>query len=162
MTRLPSSEEAFLSGEEATAPYLDEVFNGEQFSAFASTVVICQMFKSIMAHTHRAKPSDNPHELMHGPFWTRHRDLDNKLSGLFMFLPEIFRLPQQSREPAAIHTNLNLHASVICLHHAAIEMCDKHDHDESVKNGSIARLKTSAEEIVNIVKMTSHQATIFV
>jgi hypothetical protein len=99
---------------------------------------------------------------MDGPFWIRHRELDNQLLSLFMFLPEQFRLPQHIREPVAIHTNLNLHASVICLHHAAIEMSTKYDLPQSLKQGSISRLRTAADEIANIIKMTVHNQSSFV
>jgi hypothetical protein len=100
--------------------------------------------------------------MMHGGFWKRHRELDNNLSSIFMFLPEKFRLPQNQRDPTAIHTNLNLHASVICLHHAAVEMAEKHNHPTSLLETSKSRLRASAEEIVAILKLTAHQTGIFV
>ena len=99
---------------------------------------------------------------MHGNFWTRHRELDNKLSSVFMFLPEKLRLPQNLRDPTATHTNLNLHAAIICLHHAAIEKVEKHQLPDAVKQTSICRLKTAAEEIVKIIQLTSHSSTSFV
>ncbi|EHK17060.1 uncharacterized protein TRIVIDRAFT_112751, partial [Trichoderma virens Gv29-8] len=161
MTRLPSSEEAFMSGREEKTVFLEEVFTGASFESFSGAIVICEVFKTILRHVHGAKPSDHPEDLMNGAYWKRHRDLDNKLSSLFMFLPEKFRLPQRSQDPAAVHTNLNLHASVICLHHAAIETAEKFGFNESIKQNSMCRLRTSAEEIVSIIKMTSHQASIF-
>lgn len=99
---------------------------------------------------------------MNGPFWTRHRDLDNRLLSMFMFLPENMRLPQNSKDPSATHTNLNLHASVICLHHAAVEKADKHHLPDSIKQTSIYRLKAAAEEIASILKLTSYSTNIFV
>lgn len=162
MTRLPASEEAFSSGQEETAPFLDEIFKGASYSGFAGAIVICQVFRSILQHVHRAKPTDNADDMMEGAYWKRHRDLDNKLSSAFMFLPEKLRLPQNIRDPTAIHTNLNLHAAVITLHHAAIEKQEKHGLPESVKQTSMCRLRTSAEEIANIVKMASHSTAMFV
>lgn len=79
-----------------------------------------------------------------------------------MFLPEKMRLPQNARDPSATHTNLNLHASVICLHHAAIEKAEKHDLPSSIKETSIGRLKTAAEEIAAVIKLTSYSNAIFV
>lgn len=99
---------------------------------------------------------------MEGPFWIRHRTLDNELSSIFVFLPEKFRLPANIRDPSALHTNLNLHASVICLHHGAIEKAEKYGLDGRVKASSLSRLKTAAEEIVNIARMTFHNANSFV
>ncbi|KAL7934443.1 hypothetical protein V8C35DRAFT_28119 [Trichoderma chlorosporum] len=161
MTRLPASEDAFMSGREEKTVFLEEVFSGAPFESFSGAIVICEIFKTILRHVHGAKPSDHPEDLMNGAYWKRHRELDNRLSSLFMFLPEKFRLPQRSQDPAAVHTNLNLHASVICLHHAAIETAEKHGLDDSIKQNSLCRLRNAAEEIVNIIKMTSHQASIF-
>lgn len=161
MTRLPSSEEAFMAGREEKTVFLEEVFTGAPFESFSGAIVICEIFKTILRHVHGAKPSDHPEDLMNGTYWKRHRDLDNRLSSLFMFLPEKFRLPQRSQDPTAVHTNLNMHASVICLHHAAIETVEKFGLDDSIRQNSICRLRTSAEEIVSIIKMTSHTATIF-
>ena len=44
-TRLPCSEEAFASGREESAPFLEEVFDGAEYSSFASTIVSCHIFK---------------------------------------------------------------------------------------------------------------------
>lgn len=125
-------------------------------------MVVCQIFKTILHHVHRAKPDDRPEDVMHGGYWTRHRRLDNDLSSIFMFLPERMRLPQNIRDPTAAHTNLNLHASVICLHHAAVEKVDKHNLPQSLKAASVLRLKAAAEEVVNIIKLASHAMAIFV
>lgn len=162
MTRLPCSESAFNSGQEETAPFLHEAIKGASYSSFAGTLVVCEGFKGILYHVHRPKPDDNPQDVLEGNFWKRHRELDNNLSSIFMFLPESFRLPQSQRDPAAIYANLNLHASIICLHHAALEMADKYKLSDSIIVSSKSRLRTSAEEIVNIVKMTSHFPAIFV
>lgn len=163
MTRLPASEEAFLScTEEEQSAFLDDVFKGAGYSGFAGTIVICAMFKSIMHHIYREKPKDRPEDLMNGLFWERHRTLDNELSNVFMFLPDKLTLPQNIREPTALYTNLNLHASVICLHHAAVEKAEKYGHVDTVKRNSISRLRASAEEIANIIKLTSHNTGVFV
>ena len=86
----------------------------------------------------------------------RHRDIDNILSSAFMFLPECFRLPENNRDPTAIHTNLNLHAAVICLHHGAIDQIEKHNLSDEARKISEDRLSCAAQEIVNIAKLTSH------
>lgn len=151
-----------MSGREEKTAFLEDVFTGANFESFSGAIIICEVFKIILRHVHGAKPSDHPEDLMNGTYWKRHRDLDNKLSSLFMFLPEKFRLPQRAQDHAAVHANLNLHASVICLHHAAIEAAEKYGFNDTIKQNSIGRLRTAAEEIVNIIKMTSHHTTIFV
>ncbi|KAG6022953.1 hypothetical protein E4U41_002119 [Claviceps citrina] len=160
-TRLPASEEAFASGREEASPFLEQVFSGSSYSAFAGTSVVCQIFRVILKHVHRCKPSDRPEDMLAGPFWSRHRDLDNRLSSTFMFLPAQFVLPRAVRDPGAMHMNLNLHAAVIILHHAALEKVEQHGLPASVMEASLCRLRTSAEQIVNIVKMTSHFTSLF-
>jgi len=113
-------------------------------------------FNQILKHAHRPKANDNPEDFEYGAYWKRHRDLDNTLSGAFMFLPESFRLPENYRELTAINTNLNLHASIICLHHAAIERIEANNLPDSAKKMSQDRLGAAAQEIINILKLTSH------
>ncbi|KAK8055860.1 transcription factor SEF1 [Apiospora rasikravindrae] len=154
-THLPCSESAFRNGEEATSCTLNEALKGYPYSSFASSVVICHFFNEILKHVHRPKPDDFPENYEFGRYWTRHRDLDSTLSSAFMFLPEAFRLPDNYRDRTAIHTNLNLHASIICLHHAAIDKIDKHKLPNHLKKASQTRLLTAAQEIVNIMKTIS-------
>ncbi|RFU80356.1 binuclear zinc transcription factor [Trichoderma arundinaceum] len=161
MTRLPASEEAFASGQEETSPYLDEVLKGAPYGGFSGSIILNQILKTIMSHVHLIKPSDGPEDVMHGEFWKRHRRLDNQLSSLFMFMPESFRLPDNIRDPLATYINLNFHASVICLHHIALEVIEKHSLKDSLRKDSRCLLKNAAEEIVSIVKMTSHRSSLF-
>ncbi|GKT46706.1 citrinin biosynthesis transcriptional activator ctnR [Colletotrichum spaethianum] len=155
-THLPSSEEAFNSAREETTSTLSEAFKGASYSTFAGAVVTCHIFNKLLKHVHWERPNDRPMDVEYGEFWNRHRDIDNMLSSAFMFLPERFRLPQSMRDPTAVHMNLNLHASVICLHHAAIDRIEKHKLPDNLKAASQLRLRTAAEEVVSIVKLTSH------
>lgn len=155
-THLPSSEEAFNQCREETTCRLDEVFTGSDYSSFAGAAVICHLFNQIMKHVHHAKRDDNPHDFDYGKYWHRHRELDILVSSAFMYLPENFRLPKHLKDPVAVHTNLNLHASTICLHNRAYEMAIEHNLPDDVKMRSKTRLETTAQEIVNIVKLTSH------
>ncbi|KAF7545520.1 hypothetical protein G7Z17_g9110 [Cylindrodendrum hubeiense] len=160
-TRLPAPEDAFIADRKVESAFLEEVFQGATYGGFAGTVVACQIFKIILRHVHRTKPTDHPEDVMNGGYWKRHRELDNTLSSVFMFLPEKLRLPQNLRDPSATHANLNFHASIICLHHAAIEKFEKYDLPDSLKQTSIIRLKAAAEEIANIIKIASPAASIF-
>lgn len=118
--------------------------------------MICYIFNAILKHVHRSKPDDGRDDYDFGRYWNKHRELDNLLSSAFMFLPERFRLPNSLRDPVAVHTNLNLHASIICLHNSAYEMAKEHDLPDHVKLTSKTRVLTAAQEIVTVVKMTSH------
>ncbi|KAF4972495.1 hypothetical protein FZEAL_9575 [Fusarium zealandicum] len=159
-TRLPSSEKAFISDCREEAPFMDEAFQGAQYSGFAGTVVTCQTFKVILRHVHVSKPTDGCSDVMNGSFWARHRELDNTLSSLFMFLPEKFRLPENVQDATATHLNLNLHASVMCLHHAAVEKAEKYNLPDHVKQNSINRLRAAAEEVVSILRLNC-RATLY-
>jgi hypothetical protein len=161
-THLPSTEDAFNSGREETGPTLDESLNGAEYSTFAGAVVICHIFNQILKHIHRPTPKDRPDDVNHGPFWMRHRELDNMLSSIFMFLPERFRLPKNIRDPVALHTNLNLHASIICLHNAASDKADKFGLPSYIKKTSQERALTAAQEITNIMKLSSHITATYV
>ncbi|KAI0382903.1 fungal-specific transcription factor domain-containing protein [Hypomontagnella monticulosa] len=155
-THLPASEYAFQSGEKVETCTLNDAFKGHQYSSFAGAVMVCHIFNQILKHVHKPKPNDNPDNYEYGEYWQRHRDLDNTLSGAFMYLPEALRLPENYRDSVAVHTNLNLHASIICLHHSAIDRIDTYKLPESAKKICHDRLTTAAQEIVNIVKLTSH------
>ncbi|KAH7041074.1 uncharacterized protein B0I36DRAFT_19008 [Microdochium trichocladiopsis] len=155
-TRLPASETAFQTGEKVDSPMLVEALQGASYSSFAGAVIICHLFNIVNRHVHRGKPTDNPENFEYGGFWTRHRDIDNILSSAFMFLPECFRLPENNRDPTAIHTNLNLHAAVISLHHGAIDKIERHQLSDEARKASEDRLSCAAQEIVNIAKLTSH------
>ena len=157
-TCLPSSEEAFASCREEPASTLHDVFKGvgADYSLFASAVITCHLFNQILRHIHRPQPNEQPEDIDYGKFWTRHRELDNTLSSAFMFLPERFRLPKQLRNPVAVHTNLNFHAAVICLHHASCDKADEYNLPDHIRKVSLDRLVTAAGEIVNIMRLTAH------
>jgi hypothetical protein len=161
-TQLPASEEAFRSGNEEPTAFIEEVFGGASYSSFASTIVTCHVFKIILAHVHRPKPSDKLEDVVQGRFWERHRELDNKISNLFMFMPAHLKLLNNSKDLASIHLNLNLHASIIFLHHAAIDMAEKHDLNNSIQEQSLARMRASATEIAGISKSVAHMSALFV
>jgi hypothetical protein len=158
-TRLPVSEQAFLSGkEEDIGPTLDDAMSGASYSTFASAILVCHIFNLLSKHIHRPHPNDRAEDVDFGPFWTRHRDLDNTLSSLFIFLPEQYRLPKNVGSPVAVHTNMNLHASVIALHTCALDKLEKHNLSESMREGCRTRMLTSAREVVNIMRLSSHQS----
>ncbi|KAJ8120149.1 hypothetical protein ONZ43_g3070 [Nemania bipapillata] len=156
-THLPATEAAFHSGEAMETCTIHDIFKGDHsYSSFAGSVVVCHLFNIILKHAHLPKEADNPENYEYGEYWKRHRDIDNTLSSAFMFLPESLRLPENYREPTAVNMNLNLHASIICLHHAALERIETHNLPESAKRISQDRLSAAAQEIVNIMKITSH------
>ena len=157
-THLPAPEDAFSSGVEEKTSTLGEAFRGSGYSAFAGNVIICHIYTRLMKHAHRPMPGDCPEDPEFGPFWKRHRELDNMLSNAFMFMPERFRLPRNARDPVAVQANLNLHGAVICLHIAAREKADKFKL-AGLRQASRTRALTAAQEIIDIMKASTHTKT---
>lgn len=52
-------------------------------------------------------------------YWSRHRDLDNALTSMFLMLPESLRLPAAFRCQQAVFVNILIHVAIICLHQSA-------------------------------------------
>ena len=160
---MPSSEEAFVAGREETAPFLNDVLEGDSsYSSFASTIVVCNVFKMVSKHNLRSKKASGRKDLANGKFWSQHRDLDNTLSSLFMFLPQNLQLLHSHRNHYAVHANLGFHATVISLHHTALAVIDQDELGASTKTPSLCRLRTAAEEIANIIKISAHTMAKFV
>ncbi|RYO74692.1 hypothetical protein DL766_004505 [Monosporascus sp. MC13-8B] len=158
-THLPSPEAAFHAGIETETCSIHDIFKGTRHSSFASAVLVCHLFNRIMKHVQHPKQDDNSDNYEYGQYWERHRDIDNTISNVFMFLPDAARLPGNYRDPTAVNTNLNLHACVICLHHPAIDRIEAHNLPDHIKKLSHDRLSTAAQEIVNIIQSTSHMST---
>jgi len=157
-THLPVSEEAFASSTEEKAPTLQDALNGSSgYSTFAGYVITSHIFTRLVKHSQRPMPGDRPEDPESGPFWQRHRELDNILSNAFMFLPQRFRLSRHTGDPTAVQTHLILHGAVICLHSAAREKADKF-RLAGIRQASRTRALTAAQEIVNIVKASTNIA----
>jgi len=125
-------------------------------SPYAGVVLMACLFGHNWLHLHRPVLNDHPEDFWDGEFWKRHRKMDNVLSNTFMFLPERLRLPAGLRNPNIVFLNMNIHASTICLHQAAIQKAEKHDLDPRISRQSQARCRVAAQEIVNIMRLISH------
>lgn len=148
---MPSSDEAFVSGQAEQGCTLQESFRGANYSIFAGNVIICHIFTRLLKHAHRPAPEDHPEDVDFGQFWTRHRELDNMLSSAFMFLPQRYQLPQGIHDPVAVQYNLNLHAAVICLQNASREKADKYKLP-GIRQSTRVRCLTASQEIVDILR----------
>ncbi|KAL8349605.1 hypothetical protein RB598_005122 [Gaeumannomyces tritici] len=168
-TDLPCPEDAYERGrEEQKMGKLPSLFTDGKmtYSPLCSAVGVCHIFNLILAHVNRARAGDGGGDLEHGAFWRRHREIDNLLLGGFMSLPACrsrpcagaSNHPHHRRRPGHLdwqlggpmHVRLNLHASVICLHMAAIDRAEAHGLAADVGHASRARVLMSAHEIVNI------------
>lgn len=125
-------------------------------SSFAAIVVLASLFGRTLTHLHRSESSDRPEDYDHGEFWNRHRKLDTLLSNTMICLPEHLQVPNGSKDPNVPFLNMNIQASVICLHQAAILKAEKHNLDMKLIKISVDRCFTASERIVEIMRLTSH------
>lgn len=125
-------------------------------SPFAGVILSATLFGHNFVHLHKSGPNERPDDPINGEFWKRHRKMDNVLSNTFMFLPDHLRLPGNIRNMNVVFLHMNIHASSICLHQAAILTAEKHSLEKSVADSSRARCLLAAEEISNIMRLVCH------
>ena len=159
MTNLPASDTAFEGNQEEKTMSLADAMTADgaaSLSSFAGIVVLASLFGRTLTHLHRSKSLDKPEDYENGEFWVRHRKLDSLLTNTMIFLPEHLRVPNGSKDPNVPFLNMHIQASVICLHQAAILKAEKHELEVKLIKTSVDRCYSAAEEIVSIMKLTSH------
>lgn len=113
------------------------------------------LFGRNLVHLHRPDVDDLDHDL-NGPFWKRHRHMDNILLNTSLCLPAHLKLPSGLGNPNVVFTNMSIHTSTICLHQAAIFKAEKNKLPGSVSAESKVRCITAANEIASIMRTISH------
>jgi hypothetical protein len=159
LTSLPASEEAFEKSKPEPTQSLQESLSSSgasKLSAFGAIVLMACLFGRNLVHLHRPDPDDKDHDLLHGEFWKRHRNLDNILLSTSLSLPCHLKLPNGISNPNIVFANMNIHTSTICLHQAAIYKADKNRLPASVSKESKLRCINAANEIASIMRMVSH------
>jgi hypothetical protein len=158
LTNLPASEEAFdLSRPEQTST-LEEALapsGASKISSFGGIVLMSCLFGRNLTHLHRPDADDLDNDL-NGPFWKRHRQMDNILLNTSLCLPSHLKLPDGIGTPNVIFMNMSIHTSAICLHQAAIFKAEKHNLPASVSADSKVRCITAANETASIMRNISH------
>ena len=158
MTCLPVSEEAYESSTAQKAPTLEEAMRPQQaaqLSSFAGVALVTRFFGLNLTHLHRPEPNQQEHD-MNGPFWKRHRNMDNDLLKTALQLPANLRLPSGIRNPNIVFLNFALHTSTICLHQAAIFKAEKYQLPNTIIEQSRNRCILAAAEITSVMRLTSH------
>lgn len=157
-TNLPSTEEAFVKSKpEETLPLAGVMTpdGASTLSPFAGVVLMACLFGRNLTHLHRSEGEDNDQDL-NGEFWKRHRSLDNILLNTSLSLPNQLRLPAGINDSNIVFVNMNIHASTICLHQAAIFKVDKNHMSPQISVESKQRCIIAADQIANIMKLVSH------
>ena len=158
-THLPSSEESFEQGTAQPTVSFQDALTPEGVStltSFGGVVLSACLFGHNFQHLHQSGPEERPENLANGEFWKRHRKMDNILSSTFMFLPDHLRLPSGIRDMNVVFLHMNIHASSICLHQAAVATAEKHNISQSFVAQSRARSLMAAEEIANTMRLITH------
>jgi hypothetical protein len=144
--------------EEDTITYGEALKSPEgtsKVSPFGGVVLSAAFFGHNTHHLHHSGPSDRPEDI-NGEFWQRHRKMDNVLSNTFMFLPDHLRMPAGMGDMNIVFLHMNIHASTICLHQAAILTAERYDVDSGIIRQSRTRGLMAAQEIANIMRLISH------
>ncbi|KAH8593906.1 hypothetical protein B0O99DRAFT_662465 [Bisporella sp. PMI_857] len=154
-TLLPASEEAFDTGvEERTCSLTTVLHQGNRsYSSFAGRVLAAHMFHRTLEHISQSFPDDSPQDIKNGPYWKRHRGIDNDLAAMLMFLPSNLQLPRSSWCQNAVFVNVNILTAVICFHRAALSKIRQLTLPEYLILQSRDRLLPAAEGILNIFRM---------
>ena len=126
-----------------------------RLSSFAGVVLVTHFFGLNLTHLHRPEP-DQQEDDMNGPFWKRHRAMDNDLLTTALQLPSSLRLPSGVRNPNIVFLNFALHSSTICLHQAAIFQAEKNKLPNAIIEQSRTRCILAAAEIASVMRLTSH------
>lgn len=157
MTNLPGTEEAFEQGRPGKPLTLKDAMTADgarHLSPIAGIILMACLFGRNLIHLHRPDGDERDDDL-NGSFWRRHRHMDNILLNIALSLPNHFKLPMGINDPNVVFTNMNIHASTICLHQAAIFKAEKHNMP-SVTNDSKNRCINAAAEIATIMRMIAH------
>ncbi|KAH6664927.1 fungal-specific transcription factor [Halenospora varia] len=159
MTNLPASEEAFETGVAQPTISLAAALTPDgasKVTPFGGVILSATLFGHNFQHLHRTGPNERPDDHSYGEFWKRHRKMDNVLSNTFMFLPEHLRMPGGIRDMNVVFLHMNIHASSICLHQAAVLTAERYNLDQSIIHQSRARCLMAAEEITNLMRLICH------
>ncbi|ATY63626.1 binuclear zinc transcription factor [Cordyceps militaris] len=158
LTKLPASEEAFEMSRPEQTQTLDECTTpsgAAKLSSFGAIVLLAAIFGRNLVHLHRPD-SDEFDGDVNGPFWKRHREMDNILLNTSLGLPSHLKLPAGLSNPNIVFMNMSIHTSTICLHQAAIFKAETHKLPASLSSESKVRCITAANEIAGVMRTVSH------
>ncbi|KAJ3474991.1 hypothetical protein NLG97_g9618 [Lecanicillium saksenae] len=158
LTKLPASEEAFEMSRPEQTLTLDECTTpsgAAKLSSFGAIVLLAALFGRNLVHLHRPDNADHDGDI-NGPFWKRHREMDNILLNTSLGLPSNLKLPAGLSNPNVVFMNMSIHTSTICLHQAAIFKAETHKLPASLSSESKVRCITAANEIASVMRTVSH------
>lgn len=158
-TNLPSSEEAFLTGQPNTSQTLRDALEhglSQSTSANAGQIVMTCIMGDVMRHRENVKDlvagaAFEPAELSRA-----HERLDHLLTTLVLSLPENLRFSAMNIKPDVSIFVMAIHAATIFIHMAAIDCSTHQVWAREVVSVSQQRCRNAAEEIVLMTKVSAH------
>lgn len=126
-------------------------------SPYAATMVLSTLLGRNMLHTSAAVShnAQDPSEIQ--MFWTKHRQLDNLISTVFLSTPSHLRAVGSSNsDPLIWQYNVWLHALNITLHQTAMDYATRCNEDEHTIARSMTRCERAADEIMELMRSISH------
>ena len=130
----------------------------KRLSIFAATVVVASIFGRTLAHLHRPDADDGEELGSNSPFWRRHRQMDSVLLNIMQYLPSNLSLRFGITDGKVMQLHLNIPASTICLHQAAVFKADNSPHLRELRSESRARCLIAAENVMKILRLVTPQA----
>lgn len=127
-----------------------------RMSSFAGVVLVAHLLGRTMKHGQDIDDIDLTDAAQCRPFWERHAHLDTLISTAITSFPAALRLPTAVKEPHIVYTHMNMHALIISLHQTAIKVAGECGLGSEVTQKSHERCLAAADEIVNILRLTSH------
>lgn len=101
-------------------------------------------------HSSPLQPGDGDFERT--MFWHKYSQLETNLEVAFTTMPENLRCPENSYDTNAVKTNLELHASTLCLYRAALGRAQRENQPVPAIE---AKAHPAADQIVTIIALAT-------
>ncbi|KAB5543150.1 hypothetical protein GE09DRAFT_968709 [Coniochaeta sp. 2T2.1] len=157
-TKLPASEEAFASGtDEATVPLSKGLQDLRQdreshVSPFAIRILAANELLHALDHGARQLQDDDPGGIQDSVYWQRHKEIDENLGILTVYLPENLQIFRNPRSLDAILVHICTNMANIHLHRTALRLMQRHSLDDRLVARSQSRLLPAADGIVAVFR----------
>lgn len=115
--------------------------------------MLASVFGQTLTHLHRKDADDVDGDDPETKFWRRHHRLDDVLLKTLQYLPDQLQLRSGIHTPMVVQLHINIHASTICLHQAAVFKVGDRPRIEAVRAEAKARCLTATESMLTIMRL---------
>lgn len=151
---MPSSEAAYQSGVEEATITLNEAleYDASSRSPYACRIVAMHLLRECFEFNHSGPLSAGSSEIESTLFWHKYGQLENSLDVACATLPPALQCPQNTHDSNAVLTNLQLHASTLCLYRSATGRAYLENQPVPAIE---AKAHPAAQQIVTIIAMAT-------